>query len=613
MRLVIDSESDGFKYEATRVWCICAVDLVSGARFRWGPEHIPAALEVLKASDEIIGHNILGHDLPLFNRLYPDWGGARKVTDTFVLSSLLRPDRAGGHSLANFGEMMGRPKPVHEDWSQFSEAMMHRCSEDVEINLWTYNKLMEEMGDWDWARSIQLEQDIAEVNAQQELNGVNFDVGQAHRTLEKIDTRLSEVVGELEGKLPRIVRRPYKQEVKKPFLKSGGHCKSVRDWFAEQANLVGGPFSRIEWANINLNSPEQVKTYLLSQGWKPTEWNYKKDGKRVVKDAGGRPIRTSPKLTEDSYPSIKGGLGQLIAEYNVLKHRRSLISNVRQKDGELTGWLNLLRSDGRIEAGGIPMGTPTGRYRHKNVVNVPKAEDHVILGKEMRELFIPSPGYWLVGSDAKALENRIEGHYTAYYDGGKYANSLLEGDPHTVNATAFSEACNTEIKRSIAKNIKYAITYGAQPAKVAETAGVRKKYGKVLYDAFWEANPALAALQRDVEKQYKRKGYLRGIDGRKLHIRSSHAILNTLFQSTGSLVVKQATILLWKHWVPEHGLDAKIVIHQHDEWQAEVNPEHLKKYIELSLKSFVQSGKGFDLNIPIEGDVKVGRNWAETH
>ena len=613
MRLVFDSESDGLKYEATHVWCVCAVDLISGDRFRWGPADIPAALEMLRSCDEIIGHNILGHDLPLFDKLYPGWGRPRKITDTFILSSLVRPDRTGGHSLANFGDMFGVPKPVHEDWSQFSDAMMHRCETDVTINMMTYHMVMAEMNEWDWSRSIQLEQDIAEVNAQQELNGVNFDVEQATRTLGRIQTRLDEVVGELKRELPRIARRAYPNPIRKPFLKTGGISKSVRDWYAEQADIVGGAFSRIGWEDINLNSPEQVKNYLLSQGWKPTQWNYKKDGKRVVKDSRGRPIKTSPKLTEDSYASIQGDLGQLIAEYNVLNHRKSLISNVRKKDGEKTGWMNLIRTDGRVEAGGIPLGTPTGRYRHKHVVNVPKAEPSVILGKEMRELFIPAPGWLLVGSDAKALENRIEGHYTAYYDGGEYAQTLLTGDPHTRNAEAFSKACRTEITRSKAKNVKYAITYGAQPAKVAETAGVPKKYGQILYDAFWEANPALASLQRDVERRFKSKGYLRGIDGRKLSIRYSHALLNTLFQSTGSLVVKQATILLWKYWIPEAGIDAKLVIHQHDEWQAEVSPEHLEKYIELSLKSFVQSGKEFNLNIPIEGDVKVGKNWAETH
>lgn len=612
VKLIFDSESDHLKIEATKLWCICAIDYDSRERYRFRPDQIEAGLELLNSADELIGHNILNHDLPLFKKLYPNWRFDKKVTDTFILSSLFKPDRPGGHSIDNFGLILGKKKPVHEDWSQFSEDMLHRCSEDAEINLLVYELLQKERGDWDWDQSIKVENAIAEVHAQQELNGVCFDAKKAWDTLEKLQDEIEEVKEKLYNELPRRVVRPYKIPISKPFNKDGSKSKSARDWMEEKTDSIGGPFSRVTFENINLNSPEQIKHYLLSVGWQPTEWNYRKDGKRIVKGVDGKPIKTSPKLTEDSYDSVEGDVPKLVARYNVLNHRRGLIYNVR-KDGVHTGWLNEIRSDGKITAEGIPQGTPTGRYRHKILVNVPKADESIIYGREMRELFIPCEGMLMCGSDAKALENRIEGHYTAFYDGGEYARELLTGDPHTKNMHAFSDACQMEITRHKSKNIKYAMTYGAQPPKVAETAGVPEKYGKILYDAFWKANPALEALRSDVEKRFKKRGYLVGIDGRKLSIRSSHALLNTLFQSTGSIVVKVATIFLWKNWVPKYGIDAKLLIHQHDEWQAGVNPAHLEKYIELSNKSFVQSGKYFKLNIPIEGETKVGKNWAETH
>jgi hypothetical protein len=127
-----------------------------------------------------------------------------------------------------------------------------------------------------------------------------------------------------------------------------------------------GPFSRITFEDINLNSSDQVKEYLLSKGWQPTQWNYKKDGKRCVYDEKGDKIPTSPKLTEDSYSSVKGDIPSLVARRNVLKHRRSLIEN--SKDPENKGWLSYIRDDGRIEARGVPMACNTGRWRH-SVIN----------------------------------------------------------------------------------------------------------------------------------------------------------------------------------------------------------------------------------------------------
>jgi len=467
-----------------------------------------------------------------------------------------------------------------------------------------------------WKRALNLEQDVALLQSQQELNGVGFDVVKAWDTLEILHDELEQLKQEILKEAPKRVTRPYSVPVNRPFLKSGGYAKPVLQWLGDDAETCGGPFTRIEWEELNLHSPQQVKTYLLSLGWKPTEWNYKKDGKRIVKDEHGKPIKTSPKLTEDSYGSLPEGVGRRIARYNVVDHRRSLIYNIR-RDGSRSGWLNNLREeDGvwKVTAEAIPQATPTGRYRHKIVVNVPKAKPQVIYGKEMRELFIPTqPGWVMGGVDAKALEARIEGHYTAYYDGGVYANELLEGDPHTKNANAFSEALGKEVIRDIAKNIKYALLYGAQPPKVAETAGCSLAGGKKLYDAFWANNPALEGLKRDVDKNAERRGYLIGIDGRKLFFRSPHSRLNLLFQNAGSVTVKQATRIMWGTFVPENGLRARIMVHQHDEWQGELPPEETEIYTELSLNSFVQAGQDFNLNIPIEGDVTIGNNWAETH
>lgn len=213
---------------------------------------------------------------------------------------------------------------------------------------------------------------------------------------------------------------------------------------------IKGPFTRINYDVINLNSDKQVKDYLLSQGWQPTQWNYKKDGKRVLYDENGEKIKTSPKLTEDSFDSVEGDIPKLVARRSVLLHRRGTISNI--KDPENKGWLSNIRADGRIEACAVPQACNTGRFRHSVVVNVPKASPKVPYGTEMRSLFKASPGYVMVGVDAKALEARTEAHNCYPFTGGEaYAHTLIDGDIHAANAAIFGT------DRDGAKAPKYAL------------------------------------------------------------------------------------------------------------------------------------------------------------
>lgn len=608
MKLVVDTESDGLKFEATRLWCAVALDVETRERYEFTPDNIDRLPKLLESADLIIGHNWLGHDDPLIKKLYPDYQSP-EVLDTFILSSLLKPDRAG-HSIEYWGERLARQKPSHEDWTQYSEEMLHRCSEDTEINLLVYKQLIREMGSWDWSDAIELEHDVARYHAIQEMNGVLFDVNKARTLYAKIKAEIDEILCAVDTEIPP---KPVQvgTVIMKPFTLAGALRANVAKFWEDDLELVGGPHTRIEWKPFNLGSPVQVKEYFLAHGWIPTEWNYKKDGKRLVYDEGGSPIKSSPKLTEDSYHTIDSPLPKLVSRYFVLKHRLGMIYS-EKADGTLGGFINSLRPDGRIPAEGVPQATSTGRYRHKTIVNIPKASPDVVYGAEIRELFTVPADKVMLGCDAKALEARVEGHYTYVYDGGDYAKDLLEGDPHTKNMEIFSQAANKGISRDLAKNGKYALTYGAQPSKLADTLGIPSQISQKVFDAFWRENEALGRLRSDVIAVVRSKGFLRGLDGRKLFIRSEHSALNLLFQSAGSVLVKKATVLVNKELI-RRGIEYKQVIHMHDEFQLEISPEDADEVEQVCLDAFVEAGEWFKASIKIEGDVKIGRNWKETH
>lgn len=155
---VFDSESDGFVDKATRLWCIALVQKLETKPtedFLYGPDSIEQGLTALGRSDVLVGHNIKGHDLPLFKKFH-NWEpkSHQIVIDTLVYSRMLNPKRPlpegytgkATHSIEAWGYRLGLAKPEHEDWTQYSEAMGHRCMEDARINLLVLEELEREAG-----------------------------------------------------------------------------------------------------------------------------------------------------------------------------------------------------------------------------------------------------------------------------------------------------------------------------------------------------------------------------------------------------------------------------------------------------------------------------------
>jgi len=152
---IADTESDGFVDQATRVWCVSSIDYEDNddAAIHFGPDDIDRALVHLHLADVLVGHNFIRHDLPLLKKLY-DWEpkAHQVVVDTLTFSRMLNPKRPrpvgytgkGMHSVEAWGYRLGRGKPSHEDWSQYTDDMRIRCNEDTIINLMILKELERE-------------------------------------------------------------------------------------------------------------------------------------------------------------------------------------------------------------------------------------------------------------------------------------------------------------------------------------------------------------------------------------------------------------------------------------------------------------------------------------
>jgi DNA polymerase I-like protein with 3'-5' exonuclease and polymerase domains len=206
---------------------------------------------------------------------------------------------------------------------------------------------------------------------------------------------------------------------------------------------------------------------------------------------------------------------------------------------------------------------------------------------------------------------RCLAHYLARYDDGEYVDLVLNGDIHTAN----QEAAGLDT-RDQAKTFIYALLYGAGDAKIGQIVGGSSRQGKQLRGKFMKNIPAYARLLKGVQAAANSRGRLKGLDGRYLHVRSAHSALNTLLQGAGAVIMKQAIVNfhgLMDHLGFTHGVEYKQVLFVHDELQVEC----ASCYPEIVGQSLVEgmrmTAEDFDLWCPIDGEYKVGTNWAETH
>ena len=131
MELVFDIETDGLN--PTVIWCLVAVD-ETGKFYHYYEDTLDEGIALLKNADKIIGHNIIGYDIPVIKKLKGvDLYDSNKVVDTLVLSRLFNPTREGGHSIGKWGYKIGMPKKDSPEWTCFTKEMLSYCERDVAI------------------------------------------------------------------------------------------------------------------------------------------------------------------------------------------------------------------------------------------------------------------------------------------------------------------------------------------------------------------------------------------------------------------------------------------------------------------------------------------------
>lgn len=530
-------------------------------------------------ADVLIGHNIMAFDIPALRKLIGFIPKAQ-IKDTLVMSRLCFPDLrndefrlindgfpkelVGSHSLRAWGHRLGLLKGESPSFDSWSPEMVEYCKQDVRVTV----RLYEHIADNIPAVAEDIEHRFAEIIRKQERTGFAFDVHAA----EKLHSSLLKEKIEIEHQM-RIV---------------------FPDKVIERISEKTGKKLKPKIEEFNPGSRLQIAERLTEKyGWQPEEMT-----------PDGRPRVDESVLESLDYPEAK-----FLAKYLTCIKRLGQLA-----DGD-NAWLKL-HKNGRIHGRVNTNGAVTGRCTHSfpNMAQVPTDPAY-------RSLFIANSGMVLVGADASGLELRCLAHFLGKYDNGDYARKVIATDIHWENAKAFGLApqqqqdkANPSHKaaRNQAKGGIYALIYGAADTKLGLVLGGDPKKGKKSRANFYAAVPAFQKLKDDVEKTVASKGYLKGIDGRVLPIRSPHAALNTLLQSAGAVIMKKACILAHEEYEAKNIPVAQVAA-VHDEYQLMCFPQHADEVGKIMVKAIQNAGAAFGFRCPLDGEYRVGKNWAETH
>ena len=570
MRIVLDCETN---LAHDKIHVVVTKDIDTGEIKLW--KHPSGLINYLNKATLLIGQNIIAFDAPVLNRLWKTKIRLNQVYDTLIVSRLLDPSRETGHSLEAWGNTLGFHKIDYAavwQWmmdrkeeyrgecfdNPIDSLLNHYCIRDVEVTAKLYLKLCNEFNEKQFSlESLELEQSVAAIIAQQERNGFKLDQIYTQVLLADIKSKVAGIYERMQQRWPPVTVERFSD-------KTG---KRLKD------SVV----------TFNPGSRQQIGERLKELGWKPKEFT----------ETG------QPKVDETILANIKIPEAQIIAEYLMLQKRISQIES----------WMEAVGKDGRVHGKVITNGAVTGRMTHSspNMAQIPNSSS--IYGPECRECWTVEDGNVLVGCDASGLELRMLAHYMR--DEG-YVRTVCEGsskdgtDVHTVNQRAAGLA-----SRDNAKTFIYAFLYGAGDAKIGSIVGGSARDGTKLKAKFLQQTPALAKLIQRVSKQAA-KGWVPGLDGRRIWVRSEHAALNSLLQGAGAIVMKKA-LVIFDNKVKANKWPVKYVANVHDEFQLECPKDIAEEVGKAARMSIIEAGEYFKLRCPLDGEYKIGRNWRETH
>ena len=414
----------------------------------------------------------------------------------------------------------------------------------------------------DW---VKLEHQVAQLLTQQELHGWYFDECSARELESSLRQEYEET--------SQLLRHRY------PYI--GGSIFTPKRDNRTKGYVAGASFTKLK--ELNPTSRDHIAWILTTRhGWTPLSTT--STGKPVIDETVLKDIGTDIALQFLTLLDLTKKLGMISEGVNA--------------------WQKLVTKS-RIHHH-CSVATQTFRVAHRspNLGQVPSDE-------RFRRLFTASPNLRMVGADLSGIELRVLAHYLARWDGGRYAKVLLHGDIHQENADKIG------ITRSQVKTVTYCFLYGGGDIKLGHSYDKQlpedeaRKKGKEIRKAYVAAIPGLADFLEAVRKAVSR-GYVLGLDHRRILCESRHKSVNYLIQGSSAIIAKRWMVLTHDH-IKEMDLCCSQLAFVHDELQFECKPEHVDDLKSLLVLSAIEAGEYYKLRCPLSAESKSGGTWADVH
>lgn len=451
-----------------------------------------------------------------------------------------------------------------------------------------------------------------------------------------IDTTEADIEIEIEEVVQEIEAAEAESEKKKNVLTPTCDGQHMGD----------NAFVKCRLVEFNPRSRIQIVRRLLEIGWKPDEFT--EAGNPVTDDAHLQKIEEQLELAADR-KDFKGAAN--LAHYLTIEKRLGAIKTGKK------AWLKLVDPYGFIHPTIIPCSAVTMRATHSdpNISQVPavkmvkvldehgnvvmkkdkygKDEPVLKIGKgeegkwgwDCRALFTVPDGFEMVGVDLSGIELRCWAHYQFPYDDGALAWMILHDDIHESNRKILGFNDRTTAKRWL-----FAMLYGGGDEQLGwiidplASIPLQEKLGRESKRRFMSGVRGFDLMKSNLEGTVRRRGWLRGIDGRRVPIRKPHAALNTQLQSCGAIIskywirnaingIEKQLGLEWDKEGDYGKSDYTLLLYSHDEIQLAVRHQYVRRVRHVCEMAAAQAGEELGMRLPIAAESKAGQHWGNTH
>ncbi len=369
----------------------------------------------------------------------------------------------------------------------------------------------------------------------------------------------------------------------------------LRDLQDEIHALAGRPF--------NIGSPKQLREILFDQMKLP-----------VQKRTG---TTNEPSTDQESLERL-AALGHELPT-KITDHRQ-----IAKLKGTYVDALPLLVNPktGRVHTSFNQTVASTGRLSSSdpNLQNIPMRTDQ---GRQIRQAFIPHPGWLFLTADYSQIELRLLAHFCG--DDNLREAFAAEKDVHTAVAAEIfkvAEADVSDAQRRVAKTVNFGVLYGMSAAGLAVRLKIDRKEADAFITAYFARYPKVLAYQDNLLAEAHKTGRVttmlgrwRTFDPTAIRLNSTYQqrngaereAINMEIQGSAADLMKLAMLALYRRGKAEKW-QAKMLLSVHDELVFEVPPAELKTVAAAVREEMIGA---MTLTVPLRVDVSAGPNWLD--